>query len=232
MVDPQRPNEDDAPFWAPGLASQPPPSEPEPVVETASRRRTLLVSLAAVAALAAVATPVAIHLAHGKPPRLHTPVQLAGLNRDDRADATETADYLQNAVTAGMGLENTVGAVYTDGRGDAHSVIFVGGASADGTETSRLNRIFRLLNDATDGVTPLKSEPAGTLGGTVKCGLATDTESSPSSPPAPPAPGDPEMAVCGWADGQTVGVAMFPNRPVTEAADLLNRMRPGIQGRK
>jgi hypothetical protein len=37
------------------------------------------------------------------------------------------------------------------------------------------------------------------------------------------------MAVCGWADHGSLGIAMFPNRPVDESADLLRTMRSSMQ---
>jgi hypothetical protein len=225
MINPERPNEPPAPSpHASAVDTQ--ELDAVPAADKASRRRAVWITIAAVAALVAVVVPVIMHFVSGNPPRLHTPVQLAGLNRDDQSDAADTANYLQNAIAAGMGLQNAVGAVYTDGRGAAHSVIFVGGATSEGGEDKRLTRLFGLLNDATDGLTAIAAQPAGALGGTVKCGLATDTGSNRAST------GSMEMAVCGWADNDTVGIAMFPNRPVAEAAKLLRQMRPAIQGKR
>jgi hypothetical protein len=228
MINPERPNEPStpAPHARPADTQEFDAVSAVSAADKANDRRALWITVAAVAALVAVAVPVIMHFVSGNPPRLHTPAQLAGLNRDNQSDAADTANYLQNAIAAGMGLENAVGAVYTDGRGDAHSVIFVGGATSDGGEDKRLTRLFGLLNDATDGLTAIAAQPAGSLGGTVKCGLATDTGSNRAST------GSMEMAVCGWADRDTVGIAMFPNRPLAEAATLLRQMRPAIQGKR
>jgi len=200
-----------------GAAAPPPP-------DRSGNRKALWISVAALTAVGAIAVPVVVHLTRHLPARLQTPSQVAGLTRDQSDSATSTADYLRNAIAAGMGLDDSVGAVYTDGGGDAHSVILVGGTSSDGSTGTRLNRIFGLLDDATDGVTAVTAEPAGKLGGDMRCGLASDTDPGQTGQP------DAEMAICGWADNDTVAIAMFPNRTVSDAAELLRTMRPAIQG--
>jgi hypothetical protein len=222
MIDPQRGGEPDGPLYE--MFSDEPPEPDGPGATPSGRRRALWISAAALAAVA-VAVPLIILLTRSEPEQLATPDRLAGLSLDRNADATSTANYLQNALTAGMDLKNAVAAVYTDGRGDSHSVIFVGGTTSEGNQDARLIRIFGLFDDATDGITGLTSEAAGPHGGAVRCGLATENDSGAS-------PGDDtEMAVCGWADDDTVGIAIFPNRPIDEAAALLQKMRTGIQGK-
>ena len=39
------------------------------------------------------------------------------------------------------------------------------------------------------------------------------------------------IAVCGWADSGSLAVALFPGRTVDQAADLLRKMRAGIEHR-
>ena len=60
----------------------------------------------------------------------------------------------------------------------------------------------------------------------MQCGLATESDPAKASKP------DTEMAVCGWADNDTVGIAMFPNRTVSDAAELMRSMRPALQNHK
>jgi hypothetical protein len=197
-----------------------------PRAERSSSRKALWISVAALAAVGALAGPVILHFAQPKPQHLRVPDQVAGLTLDQSDNAATTADYLRNAIAAGMGLDASVGAVYADGTGDAHSVIFVGGTSTDGSSSTRLTRIFGLLEDATDGVAGVTAEPAGNLGGAMRCGLATDSD------PAQPTHPNTEMAICGWADNDTVGIAMFPNRTVPAAAELLRLMRPTLEPKK
>jgi len=191
-------------------------------------RRALWISVAALLVVAAIAWPVAGHLMRSGPVRVQTPDSLAGLTRDRDADAAATAEYLRGAVAAGVALDDSVGAVYTDGRGDAHSVIFIGGSSGKGSDESRLAALFGLLDDGTTGFTQVTNVPAGKLGGLVRCALSTD----------PPTAGQrsgastdaDQFAVCGWADATTVGIALFPNRTVGQAAALFTRMRPALLG--
>lgn len=225
MVNPERASEPDSPLFPLFDETDTQGQDAEPAARS-GRHKATLITIGAVMAAAAVAVPVTLLLIRDNAPQLRTPVTVAGLTRDDASNATQTANYLQNAVAAGMGLEKPIGAVYTDGRGDSHSVIIIGGASSNGSQSERLARLFGLLDDATDGVTALTAEPAGSLGGMVKCGLATESGTSPGNSSA----SNPEMAVCGWADDQTVGIAMFPNRPVPEAASLFKQMRPAIEG--
>ena len=205
----------------PGLGA--PESE---ITDRSSSRKALWISVAALAAVGALAGPVVAHFIRSTPEHLQTPAQVAGLLRDQSSNAVDTADYLRSAIAAGMGLDASVGAVYTDGGGDAHSVIFVGGTSSDGSSDTRLTRIFGLLDDATDGISNVTTESAGRLGGSMRCGLATDSDSAQAVHP------DAEMAVCGWADRDSVAIAMFPNRTMSDAADLLRNMRPAIQPKK
>jgi hypothetical protein len=187
-------------------------------------RRAVWLSVVGLAAVAAVAVPVVAHLAHGRPATMRTPAHLAGFTLDTSSAAVETADYLRNAAAAGLSLDSSVGAVYTDGRGDAHSVIFVGGMSQTGSASARLDAAFGLFKDSADHLSPLTVETPGALGGQMRCGLSTDTSRADRNEAGG------IMTVCGWADDSTVGIALFPERTEVQAAQLLRQMRPGLQG--
>lgn len=196
---------------------------PEPDRRAPRGRRALWISVAALVVVGAAAVPVVLRLTRQPPATLKTPTHLAGMTLDSAADAANTADYLRSAVAAGMNLDSSVGAVYTDGGGDARSVIFVGGTSSSGgSTTSRLTALFGLMDDGTDGIANVTPESAGPLGGRLQCGTATEKDPTGSAPAAP-------MSVCGWADDTTVGISLFPNRPINEAAALLRTMRTGIE---
>jgi hypothetical protein len=185
-------------------------------------RRAAWMTFGLLAIVIAVAVPVIAYLTKPKPGSVHAPVRIAGLTLDRQSAATNTAEYLRNAVAAGMSLDASVGAVYTDGSGDAHSVIFVGGATTTGTVKARLGLLFSLLDDGADGVTNVTHEPAGKLGGLVNCATTTDSTIADASTRE-------AMAVCAWSDSKTVGLAMFPNRGITEAAGLFGQMRPALE---
>ena len=90
-----------------------------------------------------------------------------------------------------MNLDSSVGAVYTDGSGDSHSVIFVGGTTTTGSSSTRLKSLLGLLDDGTDGVANLTHEQAGKLGGLVDCATTTDSNVADAGTPE-------AMAACGW----------------------------------
>ena len=187
-----------------------------------SGRRALWLSLGLLVLVIAVAAVVIAHIAKPKPGTVTAPAQVAGLTLDKQSNAADTAEYLRSAIAAGMNLDSSVGAVYSDGSGDSHSVIFVGGTTTIGSSNARLKSLFGLLNDGTDGVANVTSEPAGKLGGLVNCATTTDSNVADASTPE-------AMAVCGWADGNTVGLALFPNREIAQAAGLFGQMRPSFE---
>ncbi|HEX8347068.1 MAG TPA: hypothetical protein VF657_20375 [Actinoplanes sp.] len=147
-----------------------------------------------------------------------TPEQVGGLRREDGEDARSTAEYLRNALSAEVDLDETVGAVYTDAAGADRSVLFFGGTTLVWTPERDLDTAFELLSDDTGAVTGLRDVPAGDFGGTMKCG-------STASP-------DGDIAVCGWADHGSLALAMFPNRPPDDAAVVLLAIRDAAQTRE
>jgi hypothetical protein len=193
---------------------------------SASRtRRAVWISVAGILLIATTSFLVARHFVGRTQTGPKTPQHVAGLTLDTSADAKSTAEYLRNAFAAGADMTTSVGAVYTDGgttpAADAHSVIFVGG-TAKGSDTVLLTRMLDQLDDSTDGITGLAGEAPGPLGGLMKCGLTTDTAKQDTTTGG-------GMAVCAFADSGEVGIALFPNRGVTEAADLMRRIRAGVE---
>jgi hypothetical protein len=185
-------------------------------------RRALWLSIGLLVVLIAVAALVIAYLAKPTPGTVAAPTHVAGLTLDRQSNASDTAEYLRSAIAAGMNLNSSVGAVYTDGSGDSHSVIFVGGTTTAGSSSARLKSLLGLLDDGTDGVANVTHEQAGTLGGLVDC--ATTTESNVAGASTSEA-----MAACGWADGNTVGLALFPNRSISDAVALFGRMRSALE---
>lgn len=185
-------------------------------------RRALWLSIGLLVVLIAVAALVIAYLVKPKPGTVAAPTHVAGLTLDRQSKASDTAEYLRSAVAAGMNLDSSVGAVYSDGSGDSHSVIFVGGTTTAGSSAARLKSLFGLLDDGTDGVANLTHEQAGQLGGLVDCATTTDSNIADATTPD-------AMAACGWADGNTVGLALFPNRSVSDAVALFGQMRSAVE---
>jgi hypothetical protein len=219
------------PIWSAGSAGGaasvgspgPVDSPASPVTRTARSRllrpRNLVIAGIAAAAVisAAVFGPMAWEVWSEKDVKITTPTRVAGLALDDSQGAHDTIDYLRTAIETGVSLDKTTGAVYADEAGESRSVLFVGGTGVLVTPEQALSKTFGLITDDAGGVDSVHDVPAGPLGGVMRCGT-TKTEGTP-------------MAVCGWADHGSLGIAMFPNRPVDQSAELLRTMRKAMQSR-
>jgi hypothetical protein len=183
-----------------------------------TRRIVLGAMLAVLLGLVIVFGPTAWEIFLQKDTTLVTPQKIAGLTLDQTEDAQGTADYLKTALAAGVALDSTIGAVYTDGGGTEHSVIIVGGTGLFLAPEKQLDAAFGLITDDTGGVTGVRTVPAGPLGGVMKCGTTTTDDDS-------------TIPVCGWADHGSLAVALFPGRALDESADLLRQMRAAMQHR-
>ncbi len=182
-------------------------------------RNLVLLGVAVVALiLVAIFGPLAWQLWSERDVRIATPERVAGLVLDDSEGAHDTVDYMRTAVETGVALDRTVGAVYADEAGEPRSVLFVGGTGVLVEPLGALDKTFSLITDDAGGVDSVHDVPAGPLGGVMKCGT-TKTDANP-------------MAVCGWADHGSLGIAMFPNRPADESAELLRKMRKAMQNRE
>jgi hypothetical protein len=148
---------------------------------------------------------------------LTTPDTVAGLHHDTTADAAQTADYLRNAIAANASLARSVGAVYADPASQVRDVLFFGGTGTIGSPNDALNGAFGLLNDQTGSVSGIRSVAVGPMGGVVRCG----TSNGDGAP----------IAVCGWADGGSLAMALFPGRSVDEAATLTLQLRTATEHR-
>ena len=146
---------------------------------------------------------------------LAAPSQVGDLTLDTSQDGRSTADYLQTALSATVDLDSAIGAVYRDA--GARDVLFTGGTALFWRPENALDAAFGLVADDQGAVTGIHSVPAGTFGGTMKCGT-TRTD-------------DGDMPVCGWADHGSVGLAMFPQRSESEAAAVLREIRDSAQKR-
>jgi hypothetical protein len=181
-------------------------------------RNLVLVGLSVVTlTLAIIFGPIAWDVWHEKDVRIATPPKIAGLTLDDSQGAHDTIDYLRTAIETGVSLKKTTGAVYADEAGESRSVLFVGGIGVLVSPDEALTKTFALITDDSGGVEGVHEVAAGALGGTMKCG-STRTDGG-------------SMAVCGWADHGSLGIAMFPNRPVDQSAELLRSIRKAVQNR-
>lgn len=208
--------------WAePDAGQDPPPGAPNPAAQlrVPSRRRRIALgaALAVGVAGAAVLGTAGWRVMEQRDTTLTPPNSVAGLTRDVSGDAAETAEYLRTALAAGVDLDGTVAAVYTDPASRDRSVLFFGGTALLLSPGRELDGVLDLLNGEAGEVRDVREVPAGELGGVMRCGSVTAPEGA--------------MAVCGWADHGSVAVAMFPKRPVAESANLMRTLREQTQKR-
>jgi hypothetical protein len=191
--------------------------------EVPARRRrvriVVLVSLVAIAvAGAALFGATGWRIIREKDAELATPDNVAGLVRDRSAEATETAEFLRSALAAGVDVDGSVAAVYSDPAAPDRSVLFFGGTGLLFRPERELDSVFTLLADENGGVTGVRDVSAGKLGGVMRCGETATAE-------------DGTMSVCGWADHGSIAAAMFLNRSTDDSARLLRAIRDTVQTR-
>ena len=198
------------------------PSLDETAPEPRKPNRKILLLLGAAVAAAGLAAavvygPTTLRLLQQKDVTLTTPAQISGLSLDTSAEAADTSDYLRTALAAGLQLDDSVGAVYTDPADPAHSVIVAAGAAMLRNPGTDLDRVFDTVTDPENGFGTISEVPAGPLGGVMKCGTSTGDEGA--------------LAICGWADHGSIAIAIFPGRTTADASELLRTMRGQIQHR-
>jgi hypothetical protein len=168
--------------------------------------------------LAIVLGPTAWLMLQQKDATLVLPDTAAGLTRDNSPEAAATAELLLDVLSAGVELDSGVSGVYQDPvQGKSSSILFIGGTALLPDPEGTLDLVFELLAVQTGNVGTLQEIDAGNLGGTMKCGAADSSGAT--------------MAVCGWADYGSVAFALFPDRTITDAAPVLQALRPIVQSR-
>jgi hypothetical protein len=192
----------------------------EPTAPAAPPSRTkkiVLISVLAVGLAGLTALGVAgWRIASQKNATISAPAEVAGMRRDDSAAGKSTADYLKTAISAEVDLDHAVGAVYLGD--DGRNVLFMGGNALIWSPDTDLKDSFGLVSDDQGAVVGVHDVPAGTFGGTMRCGTTlTD---------------DGDMSVCGWADHGSLALAMFPKRTPADSAKLLLAIRAEAQTRK
>ncbi|WP_030443056.1 hypothetical protein [Actinoplanes subtropicus] len=202
-----------------GLAADEATDEAE--VSSAGRpplRRILLIGLLSVAVVGAgVLAYESYQILTQKDAKLAAPPQVGTLTLSTTDDAKSTADYLQTAIAAEITMDKTIGAVYTDTANPGKDVLVFGGTTLFWTPENDLESAFDMIDDSQGAVTDLHDVPAGSLGGTMKCGT-TKSDSGP-------------LTVCGWADHGSLAVAMFNNRTEDEAAKVMVVLRKAMETR-
>ncbi len=183
----------------------------------APRRRLLVLGSLLVVGLAGASAlgNTSWRMMQQKDATLDTPVQVAGLFRDDSEQARDTADYLRTGLAAAISAERSIGAVYTDPAASDRNVLLFGGTTLIWRPERALDQLFELVVDDSEAFSDPREVPAGDLGGVMKCGTIRSDETS----------------ICGWADHGSVAMAIFRDRDLDESAHLLREIRSAAQTR-
>ena len=173
-------------------------------------------ALAGVALLgsAIVYGPTVLRVTQQSDTTVTTPAQVGAFTMDSTDDAKNTAEYVRDAIAAEVNLDKSVGAIYKD---QAQTVILVAGTARVWKPESSLSTAFKAISDDNGSVRDIHDVDAGKLGGVMRCGVTVDKEG--------------EIAVCGWADNGSVAVALFPGRPVADAAKSMLQLRDAVEHR-
>jgi hypothetical protein len=193
----------------------------EPEAEPRSYRRLWIilgVTGVLLVAIVSVFGTIDYRRLHSDASTLSAPATIGTLHHDTAANATQTADYLREALGADISLSSTLGAVYSDPADKDHIVLLFGGTGHLSAPDDELARALTLLNDDSGSVTGLHDVAPGPLGGSMRCGTSNGDGGA--------------MSVCGWADRGSVAVALFPGRSVDQSADLMRQLRSAVQHRK
>ena len=145
---------------------------------------------------------------------MSTPAQVGGFSLDSSEDAKNTAEYVRDAIAAEVNFDKSVGAIYKD---QAQTIILVAGTGRVWKPEQSLNSAFKVVADDSGSVRDVRGVDAGKLGGVMRCGVTVDKEG--------------DIAVCGWADNGSVAVALFPGRPVDDAAKAMLQLRDAVEHR-
>jgi hypothetical protein len=190
----------------------------EPGRSSTGRKVAIGVGLALGVGALGVLGVVGTRILSQKDATLTMPDQVAGLVRDDSERARTTADDLRSAFAAGIDLDESAGAVYTDPAAVERSVLIFGGTTLLWSPERDLDTLFELVADDSASLAGVHPVEAGDLGGVMKCGTT-------------PGEGGTTIPVCGWADHGSVAIGLFPGRSSDEAGGLFLEMREQIQTR-
>ncbi|MDG6108136.1 hypothetical protein Daura_45870 [Dactylosporangium aurantiacum] len=181
-------------------------------------------ALAGVALLgsAVVYGPTILRVSQQSDTTVSTPPQVGPFTLFSTDDATQTAEYVRDAVVTQVSLDKSVGAIYRDQNGpsEVRTVILVAGTGRIWKPERSLEAAFKAVagpDPGDAGIRDVHDVDAGELGGVARCGEIVDKDGS--------------MAVCGWADNGSLGVALFPGRQMTDAEKALLQLRPAVEKR-
>jgi len=144
--------------------------------------------------------------------QVNAPATLAGLNKSTNPEHQTVVDDIVAAVKKEIkGLGTTVAGYYSDPNAAGKTVLFLGITAEIVSPLTEIDAGFKSFNEGDIKIANIAEIEEGKLGGVAKCG---DGKTN-----------DVIVVVCAWADNESLGMAVFYNRPVKDCAELFIRMR-------
>lgn len=138
-----------------------------------------------------------------------------GLTKETSDDMQKIVDQMERDLRNDVGNVDQVAAGIYSAGDPTKLVVLVAATSTVLFPDTEVEDAFKGFNSAGGGVSGKTSYPAGTLGGTVKCGTGTEDNLP--------------MTLCAWSDHGSVGIAIFINRELKDSADLFTQIRAAVE---
>jgi hypothetical protein len=150
---------------------------------------------------------------------LRRPAKLAGLELITDPATERTAERLAAQMRERVGFIEPLVAFYQDPSAENRLVQLSGASGVLVSPLAELERGFKVMNEELP-ITNIRDVAAGPLGGYARCGSANQHSTRGAAVP---------LTVCSWADHSSVVIVVFYNRPFDKSAELLLRIRSGVE---
>ena len=208
------------PVYAPPVYPPPVYQRPAPPVQMPPQRsrRGLKITLAVIGSIVLLcgigSCIAAIPVMRESGRTVTAPDELpGGLTKTDDAGMQTILDGLKTDLNSAFSTDTTEVGYYTTA-GTGHAVLLAAASTTIFLPSIQIDDAFRGMSSSLS-VTDIQGYPAGTLGGTVKCGASTASGI--------------KLALCVWADYGTVGMGALFARDPADAAPLFLQIREAVE---
>jgi hypothetical protein len=153
-----------------------------------------------------------------KPAKVSAPDRVAGMDRiKDNADLQSTADKVEADIKRQTNASGAAAGYWAPSGDRTHLLFAMAVAALILQPDKEVTKAFNAMQTSDLTVSDINAYPAGSQGGTLRCGTAKVKSVS--------------VAVCIWGDNASLGITEFFNRDVHEAANLSLEVRNDMVSR-
>lgn len=145
------------------------------------------------------------------------PTRVAGMERVSDPEAETLTAELSAAIESHPGVQSSAAGFYAPAGDRERGLLAIAAAGVFIAPETEISAVFGAVAAAGVRVEDVRDYDAGELGGTVRCGTA-DASGKP-------------VTLCMWGDHGSLGLGMFYNRQVAEAAKLFLTARTDMVSR-